>query len=142
MRVMLDCNVVLSASLTPNSTSSKVVRILEELHVMLASEETVEEFLQTILQTKFDKYFRPVDTCVEIVAGYSNKAEWITPTDRITVCRDPKDNKYLELALSGQADCIITGDRDLLSLNPFKNISIISPSEFLDQSYTAYTLKL
>lgn len=63
-------------------------------------------------------------------------------SDLLEFCRDPKDNKYLELALSGQADCIITSDRDLLSLNPFKNISIISPSEFLDQSYTAYTLKL
>ncbi len=46
---------------------------------------------------------------------------------------DPKDNKFLELALAGNATCIITGDKDLLVLNPFRNIQIISPKEFLEQ---------
>lgn len=48
------------------------------------------------------------------------------------LCRDPKDDMYLELALSGKADCIITGDPDLLVLNSFENIPIITPKEFLD----------
>ena len=50
----------------------------------------------------------------------------------VTICRDPDDDMYLELALSGKADCIITGDPDLLVLNPFENIPIITPKEFLD----------
>lgn len=48
-----------------------------------------------------------------------------------SVCRDPKDDKFLELAVNGNADYIVTGDRDLLVLNPFQNIAILSVSEFL-----------
>lgn len=69
-----------------------------------------------------------IDTNVLISAAILSEV-----SHSVTVCRDPKDDQYLNLALSGNAGCIITGDQDLLSLNPFKNISIISPSEFLDQ---------
>ncbi len=48
----------------------------------------------------------------------------------ITECRDPKDNKYLELAVSGRADYLITGDQDLLILNPWRNLKIITAPEF------------
>ena len=59
--------------------------------------------------------------------------EFIELAEKITVCRDPKDNKFLELAVAGNADCLITGDKDLLILNPFRGIKIISPSDFLIQ---------
>ena len=54
-------------------------------------------------------------------------------THRIAVCRDPADDKFLELALSGNASHIITGDNDLLTLHPFRSISIIPPALFLAQ---------
>lgn len=54
------------------------------------------------------------------------------PSESIDECRDPKDNKYLELAISGHAESLITGDEDLLVLNPFRNIKIITVLEFLD----------
>ena len=133
MRVVLDCNVIISASLTPKSASSKVVRILEEEHTLLTSESTLEEFSRTILKSKFDRYIKPVDTRLEIISRYSNKAEWIIPTHRISICRDPNDNQHLELALSGKAECIITGDPDLLVLRLFENVRIITPKEFLDR---------
>jgi uncharacterized protein len=56
----------------------------------------------------------------------------IDVNQQVSVCRDPKDNMYLELALSGKADVIITGDNDLLILHPFINIPIITPKDFLD----------
>ena len=130
MRIVIDSNVIISAALTKNNTSSKTVRLIEEEHTMLISEATIEELLKTILKTKFNRYFIPLDTRIEIISRYSNKADWITPTHHIVVCRDPKDNIFLELALSGKADCIITGDPDLLVLNPFENIPIITPKEF------------
>lgn len=133
MRVVIDANVIISSSLIVKSTSSKVVRLIEDSHVMLISEATMEELTQTILRPKFDRYFKPLDTRIEIISRYFSKAEWIAPSHRVTICRDPKDNMYLELALSAQADCIITGDEDLLSLHPFENISIITPLEFLKQ---------
>ena len=54
-------------------------------------------------------------------------------TERVKLCRDSKDDMYLELALSGKADCIVTGDKDLLVLNPFENIPIITPLEFINR---------
>ncbi len=53
-------------------------------------------------------------------------------TETITACRDPKDDKFLELAVSGQADLIISSDNDLLVLHPFRGISILKPAAFLD----------
>jgi putative PIN family toxin of toxin-antitoxin system len=133
VRAVLDCNVIISSALTSNNIPFKVIRFLEEKHVLLASESTMEEFSKTILKAKFDKYFNPLDTRMEIISRYAGKVEWIKPVHIIRICRDVKDNQYLELALSGNADCIITGDPDLLVLHPFENISIISPKEFLDR---------
>ncbi|WP_347566266.1 putative toxin-antitoxin system toxin component, PIN family [Scytonema sp. UIC 10036] len=52
--------------------------------------------------------------------------QFIEVTAQIEEWRDPKDNKYLELAVSGQAECIVTGDDDLLVLNPFRGIEILT----------------
>jgi uncharacterized protein len=57
----------------------------------------------------------------------------VTVSHTVTICRDSKDDMYLELALSGKADCIVTNDLDLLVLNPFENIPIITPKEFLEK---------
>jgi hypothetical protein len=54
--------------------------------------------------------------------------------ESINICRDPKDDKFLELAFSGKADFIVTGDQDLLVLNPFRNIEIITANVFLSRS--------
>ena len=51
--------------------------------------------------------------------------------ETITECRDSKDNKFLELGVCGKADFIISGDEDLLILNPFRNIQILSPGNFI-----------
>jgi predicted nucleic acid-binding protein len=55
--------------------------------------------------------------------------------ERIEVCRDEKDNQYLELAIDGQATCIVSGDSDLLILNPFREIPILTIQEFLDNDF-------
>ena len=55
-------------------------------------------------------------------------------TESIAICRDPKDNMILELAVSGNAEVIVTGDDDLLAMNPFKDISILNPQSFLKNS--------
>ena len=59
------------------------------------------------------------------------QAQAINITETISACRDPKDNKILELAVSGNASHIITGDADQLVMNPFRGIAIVSPQEFL-----------
>lgn len=59
------------------------------------------------------------------------RAEAVTITERITACRDPTDDKFLELAVNGQADLILSGDADLLALNPFRDIPIVPPAVFV-----------
>jgi predicted nucleic acid-binding protein len=55
--------------------------------------------------------------------------------EKIEICRDEKDNQYLELAINGQATCIVSGDSDLLVLNPFREIPILTIQEFLDNDF-------
>ncbi len=52
--------------------------------------------------------------------------------ETVRVCRDPKDDKFLELAVNGRADCIVSGDDDLLVPNPFRGVDVLTPSDFLD----------
>ena len=59
------------------------------------------------------------------------RAELVAITERIAACRDPKDDKFLELAVNGQADLIVSGDADLLALNPFRDIPIVTPATFV-----------
>src|ERR1700730_5304035 len=58
-------------------------------------------------------------------------AELVTITERIAACRDPTDDKFLELAVNGHADLIVSGDGDLLALNPFRQIPIVTPAAFV-----------
>ena len=67
----------------------------------------------------------------EFIVKLIESAELVVITESIDICRDPKDNKFLELAVSGEADFIISGDRDLLVLNPFRSIEIITANDFL-----------
>jgi len=112
----------------PDKAFDKTVAIGQ----LLYSSEVLAELIAVINRPKFDKFLSLVDK-IAFIRKYSSLAELVTITHSVTDCRDPKDNKFLELALSGQADCIISGDKDLLVLHPFKNIPIITPSAFLDK---------
>ena len=68
---------------------------------------------------------------IEFLETILNDAVWIEIQESVVACRDPKDDKFLALAVNGQADFIVTGDRDLLVLNPFRGIAIVQPEEFL-----------
>lgn len=58
-------------------------------------------------------------------------AEYIEPAERIAVCRDPRDDKFIELAAAGGAACLVSGDQDLLSLGSFRGIPLLTPAQFL-----------
>jgi putative PIN family toxin of toxin-antitoxin system len=79
---------------------------------------------------KFDRYADP-DRRMSFLATYLALCEHVAIDCSIQACRDPKDDKYLELAVSGGADVIVTGDAGLRSLHPFRGIALLSPAEFL-----------
>ena len=90
----------------------------------------LQELSATLNRKKFDRYLTPEDRD-RFLAALIRETVLVELTETIQICRDPKDDKLLELALSGNADCLITGDNDLLILNPFRAISILTPAEFL-----------
>ena len=129
-RFVLDTNILISALLVKNSTPFKVIKIVETIGVTLYSSETLQEINQVLKRKKFDKYLTSEEK-QEFIVKLVKKSELVKIQEVIDVCRDSKDNKFLEVAVSGQADFIITGDKYLLVLNPFRNIGIITVNEFL-----------
>ena len=79
------------------------------------------------------KFLRYVDEkdIRSFLAALTREAAWVEIALRIAACRDPKDDKFLELALNGQATHVVTGDTDLLALNPFQGVGILPPHRFL-----------
>jgi putative PIN family toxin of toxin-antitoxin system len=97
---------------------------------LLVSEATVAELDAVLRRRKFNKYV-PEEKRLEFLAALVREAEQVEATEVLTVCRDAEDNKFLELAVSGRASHIISGDGDLLALHPFRGISIVTPQSFL-----------
>lgn len=130
LRIVLDTNIFISGLLLSASKAQQVFDQVTESQILLMSDSTFVEIYQTFIRSKFDKYVS-LEKRLNFIGSLRQKAEIVNVTETITICRDAKDNKFLELAVSGKADLIITGDQDLLVLNPFKNIEIITVNEFL-----------
>jgi putative PIN family toxin of toxin-antitoxin system len=127
---VLDTNVVVSAVLLKNSASYKAFVKAYQQGVLLLSWPIVDELSEVLKRTKFDKYVS-LEQRMSFLATLVSAATLIEITQTITDCRDPKDNMFLELAITGQAECIISGDKDLLELHPFQGVSILRPDAFL-----------
>ncbi len=131
LRVVVDTNTTISAMLIPGSTPSRAMTFVDEHGLMLVSPALVQELKEVARRPKFDKYVSKLKR-LKFVAGVVQRSELVEPTETIHECRDPKDDKFLELAVSGSATHIITGDADLLVMNPFRGIVIVTPQEFLE----------
>lgn len=99
---------------------------------MTASEDTYDELTDVFLRPKFEKYALLSDR-LAFTHELKNILVFHEITEPITACRDPKDNKFLELAVAANAACIVTGDNDLLVLHPFRNIPILNAADFMAQ---------
>ncbi len=133
MIVVVDNNVIISAAMFWTSVPAQALRKARKNEFkIIASQFTLSELSETLLNTKFDKYVT-IPKRIEFLKTYKNELQIIPITESINVCRDPKDDMFLELAVSGNANLIISGDKDLIELNPFRGIQIISPKEFIEQ---------
>ena len=130
LRTLIDTGVVVSAVLLPRSVPRQAFDVAAAQGRLLVSEKTIAELDEVLRRPKFDKYV-PATRRLEFLSALVREAEVIDVVDVVTDCRDPKDNKFLELALSGRGRHIVTGDSDLLALHPFQGIAIVSPQSFL-----------
>lgn len=128
MRLVVDTNVFVSAALKDASWSAIVVRWLDKYGGLLKTIATEKEVLEVLQRPRIAPKIAPFffDNLSHILAA----AEVVTITEPVTECRDRKDDKFLELAVNGHADVIVSGDADLLVLDAFRGIPIITPAAF------------
>lgn len=131
-RFVVDTNTIVSRLLLPGSIPAQAVQKAVETGDLLFSAATLKELDEVLARPKFDRYLEPVDRA-EFFRLLARLAVLVDITHSVTACRDPKDNKFLEVALNGSASSLITGDNDLLSLTPFRRIPILSPRHFLER---------
>ena len=130
MRVVIDTNVWISRLLLADSVAARAVdKALGEFEVVV-SESSVDELARVLSREKFDRYVSVQDR-EEFLRRLLKVTTMVAVLSDISDCRDPKDNRFLALALDSESDCIISGDADLLALNPWREIEIVSPGSFL-----------
>lgn len=130
-RVIIDTGVIISAFLCKTTPPRQLFDTALREHIMLFSDATLQELGSRLLRRKFDRYVSVAER-VEFLDAIPTFCQLIEVTSQVTDCRDPKDDKFLELAVDGRADLIISGDQDLLVLHPFRGVNILTPRDALD----------
>lgn len=128
LRCVVDTNVWVSALLSP--PMMRLARTLAARHRLLFSVEQLREFKEVIERPRLARYMTGTHQR-ELVAGMAADGELVLVISSVRVCRDPDDDHLLALCKDGQADVLITGDKDLLVLGHFGSTRIIAPSHFL-----------
>lgn len=131
--LVIDTNLLISAMIAPNSIIHKVLKKALENYIIYNSQQTLDEFVEVAKREKFLRFFKDLSKRDEFINFVIQSTKIIEPTHTVTDCRDPKDNMFLEIALTCQAVYLVSGDKDLLTLNPYQNIEIITASEFLEK---------
>ena len=133
MRAVIDTNVLVRAMLKPDGSVGPVVDFLRDgRYVFLYSEATLNELIEVLSRPRMVHRYGLTAAEVEtLCALVIRRGELVEPDRTITACRDPKDNKFLEVAVAGRADVIVTADEDLEVLDPFEDIRLIQPARFL-----------
>jgi uncharacterized protein len=129
---VFDTNTLMSALLFRNSVPRLALEKAMEKGDLVTSVEVADEYFDVFSRSKFDKYVS-LETRLAFLSEIMVNSILVETKIRIMACRDPKDNKILELAVAAEASAIITGDKDLLVLHPFQDIPILSVADFLSQ---------
>jgi uncharacterized protein len=127
-RIVVDTNVLISRLLVPGSVAGRAVDRALDRGRLLVSEATMVELTTVLGRAKFDPYVSLAGR-QQFIRLLGRIAELVPILRPVRACRDPKDDMFLELAVNGGADVIVTGDRDLLELHPFLGIPILIPAD-------------
>ena len=131
-RIVVDTNALISRLLLPRSIPGKAVHKATDTGQLLVSEATLAELADVLARPKFAPYVSIQDR-QQFIRLLGRVCKMVPITHMIRACRDVKDDKFLELAVNGGAGVIITGDKDLLALNPFRKIAIVTPAQYLSR---------
>jgi len=129
---VFDTNSLISALLVNTSVSRRAFDKALDYYQILISDETVAEFDDVARREKFEKYLKAGER-----EGFEEllhrEARFIEVTETVEACRDSDDDKFLELALAGGAEIIMSEDKDLLVLDPFQGVRIARPRSFVEE---------
>ncbi|MFM7189527.1 MAG: putative toxin-antitoxin system toxin component, PIN family [Microcystaceae cyanobacterium] len=128
--LVLDTNIIVSAILSKTGKARQALDKAQDISQVLMSTSVLVELETVLLRPKFDKYISQLERRF-FLTNFLKTVKFIAETEVVTVCRDPQDDKILNLALSGRAEYIVSGDRDLLVLNSFRGVQIIKIDTFL-----------
>jgi putative PIN family toxin of toxin-antitoxin system len=127
--VVFDTNIFISAFVIPGCLAEKaILRIVEEEDSLLISKDITDEVL-LVLSSKFG---RDREGLSHVAVALSELAELVKPARRIKIFKDEPDNRILECAMYGEADFLVTGDKEILQLREYKGVKIISLKEYLE----------
>jgi putative PIN family toxin of toxin-antitoxin system len=137
MRAVIDTNILVRAVIKPAGTVGPVLlRLRNGDYTILYAQSLLEELVDVLNRPRIRDKYQLTDQDIQTVVGLILlRGEAVVPPEdeeeRITACRDPRDDKFLEVAVAGEADVIVSGDQDLLILHPFAGIPILPPADFL-----------
>lgn len=129
-RCVFDTNTVVSALLFPRSVPRQALSRALHVGTLLMSQAVSEELDDVLSRPRFERYVTRQERAA-FLRDLLRMAISVPITEPVRACRDPKDDKILELAVNGNAGYIVTGDDDLLAMNPFRGTAIVRPAEFL-----------
>lgn len=133
MRAVVDTNILVRAVIKPSGSVGPVLqRLRRRDYLLLISRATLDELVDVLSRPRLRAKYGISDPVLRAVVRLMIlRGELVSPQRRIAACRDPKDDKFLEAAVGGRADVVVSGDADLLSLDPFEGIPIVTPARFL-----------
>jgi uncharacterized protein len=141
MRLVIDTNLLVSAFVFGGNVKRHLAQILvHERIYILTSTAAIQELKEVLSRKEFQKFQKKTVLTAQLSAFLAD-AITIGITHSFSDCRDAKDNKFLDLAVSGQADVLITGDNDLLELHPFHGVSIVTLTDFIQLYLPHFTHK-
>ena len=127
---MVDTNVLVSQLVLPFSVPAEAFSKAVTSGRLLLSDSTMKELADVLFRPKFDRYVSR-ENRVQFLRELCSIGEFVPIIRRVHECRDPRDDKFLELALNGKADLILTGDVDLLAMHPWQGIAILTAAEYV-----------
>jgi uncharacterized protein len=133
--IVFDASAVVSAALKPDSVPEQALLRAEQIDIFALSIAVDEEISEVLTRPRFAGSI-PQERLQKVLRMLRADAVWFEPSIQVTDCRDPKDNKYLELALAAGAELIVSGDDDLVVLDPWRGVRIVRPADYLTLTHT------
>lgn len=133
MRAVVDTNILVRSIIKPQGSVGPVLqRLRRREYTLLLSRATLDELVDVLHRPRLRVKYSLTDSGLRaVIRLIVLRSELVRPNERVAVCRDPKDDMFLEVAAAGNADVIVSGDEDLLILDPYAGIPIVSPGRFL-----------